>query len=35
MQMEQEEFSAKFAKSAIKRAKLKGLKRNAEGLVKS
>lgn len=32
MQMEQEEFSTKFAKSAIKRAKLKGLKRNAEGL---
>ncbi|OGU58425.1 MAG: tRNA epoxyqueuosine(34) reductase QueG [Ignavibacteria bacterium GWF2_33_9] len=35
MQMEQEEFSRKFAKSAIKRAKLTGLKRNAEGLVKS
>lgn len=33
LKMEQEEFSTKFAKSAIKRVKLKGLKRNAEALV--
>jgi epoxyqueuosine reductase len=34
-QMEQEEFSTKFSKSAIKRAKLNGLKKNAGALVKS
>jgi epoxyqueuosine reductase len=35
IEMSQEEFSARFRQSAIKRAKLEGLKRNAEAVIKN